>query len=208
MAFNSERVCRAVASMVTPIVSAVGHETDVTLCDLVADVRVSTPTKAAEAVVPDAAELTAHLMRAETALRRGLRDSTSRRVRRVDDLTARLAGGLRTRGSLSGSHVASLSGRLATAIRGIRSRAPAEVERRRVMLARAVETVLGDARGQVGHLAALHELLSPARTVGRGYAIVRRSEGDRVVTEAAATSAGEELSIELRDGRVQVEVRG
>jgi exodeoxyribonuclease VII large subunit len=208
MAFNSERVCRAVASAGTPIISAVGHETDVTLCDLVADLRVSTPTKAAEAVVPDAAQLTAHLARSDVALRRGLRESTARRMRRVDELAARLAGRLRTRGSLSGSHVESLSGRLSTAIRGIRSRAPAEVERRRMMLDRGIQTVLATSRGRVGHLAALHELLSPARTVGRGYAIVRRSDGDRVVTDAAETSTGEELSIELRDGRVQVEVRG
>ena len=208
MAFNSERVCRAVADAATPIVSAVGHETDVTLCDLVADLRVSTPTKAAEAVVPDAAQLAAHLVRADTALRRGLRDSTTRRVRRVDELAARLAAGLRTRGSLSGAHVANLAGRLATALRGIHGRAPGEVERRRLLLDRGIQTVMAGAQGRVGHLAALHELLSPARTVGRGYAIVRRREGDRVVTDAAVTTVGEELSIELRDGRVHVEVRG
>ena len=207
MAFNSERVCRAVAAAVTPVVSAVGHETDVTLCDLVADLRVSTPTKAAEAVVPDAAHLASHLVRAEVALTRALRESTARRRRRVDDLAMRLGGGLRTRGSVAGAHVTGQAGRLVAAIRRVRLGAPAEIQRRRVSLDRAMGTVLADTRSRVEQLAALHELLSPARTVSRGYAIVRTSEGDHIITDAAAALAGDELSIELRDGRVQVEVR-
>jgi exonuclease VII large subunit len=58
----------------------------------------------------------------------------------------------------------------------------------------------------VEQLSALHELLSPARTVSRGYAIVRTRDRDRVITDAAAARAGDELSIELRDGRIDVEV--
>lgn len=208
MAFNSEQVCRAVGAAVTPIVSAVGHETDVTLCDLVADLRVSTPTKAAEAVVPDATQLTAHLARADVTLTRALRESTARRRRRVDDLTLRLGGGLRTRGSVAGARVGGLTERLVAAVRGVRMRAPTELERRRVALERATGTLLVETRARVEHLAALHELLSPARTVGRGYAIVRTVAGDRVLTDAAAAHAGDALSIELRDGRVHVEVRG
>ncbi len=75
MAFNSEVVCRAVAASATPIVSAVGHETDITVCDLVADLRVSTPTKAAEAVVPDAAELRGLLDRGELGMSRAMRQA-------------------------------------------------------------------------------------------------------------------------------------
>ena len=207
MAFNSERVCRAVAAATTPIVSAVGHETDVTLCDLVADVRVSTPTKAAEAVVPDAGQVAAHLARAEATLARALRESSAQRHRRVDDLASRLGGGLRTCGSIKGAHVSGLSRRLVSAIRGVRQRAPTELERRHAALDRAAAGVLAETRSRVEHLGALHELLSPSRTVSRGYAIVRTLADDRVITEAAGTQSGDHLSIELRDGRVEVEVR-
>ena len=72
MAFNGEPVCRAVADAATPVVSAVGHERDVTLCDLVADVRVSTPTAAAVAVVPSREAVETHLADARQALARGL----------------------------------------------------------------------------------------------------------------------------------------
>ena len=206
MAFNSERVCRAVAAAVTPIVSAVGHETDVTLCDLVADLRVSTPTKAAEAVVPDAGQLAAHLTRAQVTLARALREATARRRRRVDGLAARLGGGLRTRGSVADAHVTGLAGRLVSAIRRVQLGGPVQIEGRSVALERAVGSLLADARSRMEQLAALHELLSPARTVRRGYAIVRTHDGDRVITDAAAARACDELSIELRDGRVRVEV--
>lgn len=208
MAFNSERVCRAVAAAATPIISAVGHETDVTLCDLVADLRVSTPTKAAEAVVPDAAQLTAQLARAERALVRALRESTARRRRRVDDLATRLGGGLRTRGSVAGAHLAGLGARLAAAMRVTQTNAPMHLERRRLALERAGAMYLADTRARVEHLAALHTLLSPARTVSRGYAIVRAVEDDRVITDGASTRPGDGLSIELRDRRIQVEVSG
>lgn len=208
MAFNSERVCRAVAAAATPIISAVGHETDVTLCDLVADLRVSTPTKAAEAVVPDAAQLTAHLARVERALVRALHESTARRRRRVDDLATRLGGGLRTRGSVAGAHLTGLGARLAAAMRVTQTNAPIHLERRRLALGRAGATYLADTRARVEHLAALHTLLSPARTVSRGYAIVRAVEDDRVITDGASTRPGDGLSIELRDRRIQVEVSG
>ena len=82
--FSDERLVRALAACPVPIVSAVGHEQDLPLSDLVADARASTPTAAARLVVPDAAELTARLERSRTALARGTRGALDRERRRLD----------------------------------------------------------------------------------------------------------------------------
>jgi exodeoxyribonuclease VII large subunit len=82
--FSDERLLRAIASCPVPIVSAVGHEQDTPLADLVADVRASTPTAAARLVVPDLADLTARLERSRTALATGARRTLDRERRRLD----------------------------------------------------------------------------------------------------------------------------
>jgi len=82
--FSDERLARALAACPVPIVSAVGHEQDLPLSDLVADARASTPTAAARLVVPDAAELSARLERSRTALARGTRGALDRERRRLD----------------------------------------------------------------------------------------------------------------------------
>lgn len=152
--FSDERLVRAIAACPVPIVSAVGHEQDVPLCDLVADVRASTPTAAARHVVPDRLELLEGLERDRARLRR----APALLVERKRATLARDRDRLR--------------------------RAPALlVERRRGRL---------DALG--GKLAAL----SPAATVGRGYAIVRR-EG-AIVRAAAGIAAGDRVDVELAAG--------
>ncbi len=84
LAFSDERLVRAIAACPVPVVSAVGHEQDTPLSDLVADARASTPTAAARLVVPDLAELTARLERSRTALATGARRALERERRRLD----------------------------------------------------------------------------------------------------------------------------
>jgi exodeoxyribonuclease VII large subunit len=88
--FSDERVVRAVATCAVPIVSAVGHEQDTPLCDLAADVRASTPTAAARIVVPDLAELRAHLERTRAGLHRGAQRAAERYVQRLETAHDRL----------------------------------------------------------------------------------------------------------------------
>ena len=209
MAFNSEVVCRAVGAATTPIVSAVGHERDVTLCDLVADVRVLTPTAAAAAVVPSLEALETRLGDASEAIRRGLsrarvEAAVALRRRERDLVRALRASGTRW---------------VVTAWRGWRPvstprwRAPPRVPRR--WWTPAPWPCGGRWRragrwpaGRVERASALLALLSPERTVARGYAIVRDGVDGAVIGSAAAIETGQDLSIRLRDGVVAARAEG
>lgn len=205
MAFNSEVVCRAVAASATPVVSAVGHETDVTLCDLVADLRVSTPTKAAEAVVPDVAELLVRLAQADQRSTTALGRMAQRATDDVGDHARRLVNGLRARGTLTRHRLDGLAGRLSPALARAHRAAAAVVDRQAGTLARAVAEREAAARRRVDRAGELLELLSPERTVARGYAIVRDDRG-AVVGRVADTAPGRRLAVQLRDGIADVRV--
>lgn len=208
MAFNSEAVCRAVAAARTPVVSAVGHESDITVCDLVADLRVSTPTKAAEAVVPDAAELNRRLDRHGNALVRALAVTMDRRRSRIDELGPRLVRGLRSRGQLAAARAGAFDARMSAALRVTSRRSADELDAMSAAMTRAVREAMSARGNAVDRLAGLHELLSPARTVARGYAIVHAEADDHVIASVRAIRSGDRLSIELRDGRVPATAGG
>jgi len=111
-AFNDERLARAVAAAPVPIISAVGHETDVTLCDLVADVRAATPSAAAEAATPDRIELLGHVDHLGMRLARGLSGRSDRARERLARSGDRLTAALERRVERLGHRVAELAGRL------------------------------------------------------------------------------------------------
>ncbi len=200
MAFNDERVCRAVAATATPVVSAVGHERDVTVCDLVADVRVSTPTAAAAAVVPSREALDAHLADAAASVRRGLARAEARAREDLGRRAAGLARALRARGDLGRDRVDRLAPRLTAGLRRAAAGAPGAVGERERALTRAVAARRTEAARRVDGAAALLGLLSPARTVARGYAIVRDGDDGTVIGAAEGVAAGRALAIEMRDG--------
>lgn len=205
MAFNSEIVCRAVADATTPVVSAIGHESDTTLCDDVADIRASTPTKAAELVVPDLADLQSRIAAAEGRALAALRRHTERARVRVQEHTRRLAGGLLAAGTAARHRVDLLGTRLSPALRRAQHDATAGTARLGERLVRGTQISLAAATARVERGGAMLELLSPERTVERGYAIVRDGTG-RVVGQTTDVADGQRLAVTLRDGTLDVDV--
>lgn len=184
-AFNEERVARAIAAAPVPVVSAVGHEIDVTLADLAADCRAATPTAAAALVVPDCGELQDRLRLRGGALVVALRAQ----LRHKRERTAALARHVRNpRHHLDAQ----------------RRRAGELGERAR----RALEAALRVARTRLAGDAERLHALSPLAVLERGYAIARRDDG-AVVRSSAEVGVGESLELTFRSGgaRVRVESR-
>ncbi|TDC64522.1 exodeoxyribonuclease VII large subunit [Actinomadura sp. GC306] len=182
--FSDEALVRAVAAARTPVVSAIGHEQDAPLLDLVADVRASTPTDAAKKTVPD--------VREQLQLVRQLRD----RGRRC------IAGGLER----ESAWLAAVRSRpaLADPVREV-ERQSERVLALRDRARRCLSGALDRAGDELSHTRARLLALSPAATLERGYAIVQR-EGGAVVREAAEVKEGERLHIRLADGGLGVTV--
>ena len=177
--FNDERVARAIAASPIPTVSAVGHETDVTIADLVADQRAPTPSAAAELVAPVLEDLRADLR----AIRAMMRDALVRRARDgrrdLNDVRALLT-------NAAGRRVTGARRDLDVTLRDLRARVTRILERRRDRL---------DALGGRLHV------LSPLATLGRGYAFPRTTDGV-ALSKAAQFSTGARFNLMLHDGEV------
>jgi exodeoxyribonuclease VII large subunit len=178
--FSDEGLVRAVAGTRTPVVSAIGHEPDTPLLDLVADLRASTPTDAAKHLVPD---MTEELKGVTWA-----RDRLRSLVRQLVDSESRALADLRARPALADP-------RSLLAARGV------EVGDLRDRGRRAFQHQLTRAHDDVTHQRARARALSPLATLERGYAVVQVGEGD-VVSSVAQVAAGSALSIRVADGRI------
>jgi exodeoxyribonuclease VII large subunit len=180
--FSDETLCRAIAACRTPVVSAVGHEPDNPLCDLVADVRAATPTDAAKRIVPDMAAELARVAEMRRRSARALRNWVSREQQTLAALRTRPA--------------------LADPTRMITDRT-VEVERARAAGRRDVRRLVAAESERVGHLGARLSTLGPAATLARGYAVVQRVDGEAAVLRTTADApAGTTLRIRLSDGAV------
>ena len=180
LAFSDEGLVRLAASCETPIVSAIGHEQDAPLLDLVADVRASTPTDAAKKVVPDIAE--------ELAMINQLRDRANRRlINFLDHETSRLTA-LRERPVLKDPRVLITSRQ--EIIVGLRERSH-----------RSTTHALDLAREELLHIYARVRSLSPQSTLDRGYSVVQRIDGS-IARDPRVLSQGERLRIRLALGEI------
>ncbi|MEV6059194.1 exodeoxyribonuclease VII large subunit [Nocardia asteroides] len=187
--FSDEALCRAIAAATTPIVSAIGHEPDSPLSDLVADVRAATPTDAAKRIVPDAA--------AELAGVREMRARSAAALRGWVQREAHLIAQLRSRPVL------------ADPLRELRHRHD-EVERLRTQARRTVEQTLRTESTAAAHLREKLTAVGPAATLARGYAVVQRVAGPErhVVRAIDDAPAGSQLRIRVADGAVTAAALG
>jgi len=173
MAFNDERLARAVAACRTPIVSAVGHEVDVSICDLVADVRAATPSHAAELVVPERDAILAYVDELSDRFSASmLRQVAARRERlshiRLRDPKQRVVEG--------------------------RLRLDELIDR----LHMSAQARVGKERASVAQLGGRLDAMSPLKVLDRGYAVV--TDGERAVTTASGLSKGDAVRLRFQDG--------
>ena len=226
--FNDEALAREIFRSSIPIVSAVGHETDFTICDFVADLRAPTPSTAAELVVPERTDLQNSLynlrQRLVAAQRRHLDDQKERLASlharfkdprrflvdfsiRLDDLRERISRALRQRTQL-------LQNKLRHLELGLQSRNPERQVREKIILLNNLEKdiingwkcYLRDREERLKKNAALLSSLSPLAVLQRGYSITRRLANGEIVRRASQLTFEERVSIQLAEGSIQARV--
>lgn len=225
-AFNEEIVARAAAGSAIPLISAIGHETDFTLIDFVADRRAPTPTAAAEMAVPVRIELMAQVQDDATRLigatgrllaeRRQRVSGLARGLphpqrlieaagQRLDDWAERLSNSLKAGIERRQTRLAHLGARLPAPQRDIAA-AKERLAAQTRALARAAQGVTRERRARLAPLAALLDSLSYARVLERGFALAVATDG-RPVASAASLAPGMDLTLRFHDGEAGVTVR-
>lgn len=184
--FSNETMMRAVAACRTPLVSAIGHETDSPLLDLVADHRASTPTDAAKRIVPDVAEERHRLAQARQRINGAMAALLDREQHGLDSF--------RSRPVLAAPH---------TMLEARERDVTQAIGHARHML----NALLLRASGEIGRLEAQVRALSPASTLERGYAVVQRADG-QVVRVPGDVAVGDDVRVRLADGTLDAEVTG
>lgn len=183
-AFNDEALVRALARYPVPVCTGVGHESDTTLVDHVADVRAPTPSVAAELVVPDASAEAFAAVRQRQRIEARIGQAVDRRRRRLAE-TRRLLD------------------RRAPAVRLAALRQRLDEDRR--LIDRAIARAVPGRRQRAAALRRRLEALSPLAVLGRGYAIIEGPDG-RIRSAAAQLRAGDQVGLRLRDGRARAQV--
>ncbi len=185
-AFNEEVVARAIARSRIPVISGVGHETDFTIADFVADYRASTPTAAATAAVPDINDWRADISARQQLLASLMQD-------RLSDLQENLERAAYDLQRVSPQNI----------IVQRKQQLDASTERLQTNMQHIISLQAERLRGVALQL----HSLSPLLTIARGYAVVRRNADQKVVTVVQQVQPGEELTIQVQDGQIPVQVQ-
>ncbi len=183
-AFNDERVARAIHASEIPVISAVGHEPDVTIADYAADLRAATPSNAAELAVPDRAELHAAIAAMEKRMGNVLLGRLESARRRLDQL--------RERRVLADPNAFTADRRLA-------------LDHGAALLLAAYRRSLSAGRARLGKNAAALDAMSPLKVLSRGYAIAETAEG-KILRSCGETAPGRRIGLRLSDGRLNCRV--
>ena len=225
--FNEESVARAVAACSTPIVSAVGHETDVSICDFVADLRAPTPSAAAEQLSPDSAGLLRQFQQLQQQLHSRLRQRLERdrlrlhslqqrlrhpgerlaqQAQRLDELELRLKRALQQTHTHQHTRLERLQARLQQQHPGRRlDLLRQQLQHLQQRLPRSMQQRLQQERQQLARLGQNLNLVSPLATLGRGYSILLDQQG-RAIREADQVSSGQHLQARLAKGQLNLQV--
>jgi exodeoxyribonuclease VII large subunit len=182
-AFNEEVVARAIAASQRPVISAVGHEVDVSIADYIADLRAATPSAAAELVVKNRLDLERHL----------------------DQLSLRLGQQMSTRLQLLKSRLQQLEVRLKGPAEQL-TQQKLQLQQLVSRLSQALTAQLQQQQERLAVLASRLDALSPLAVLGRGYAIVRLQKSGQLVKDEQQVAAGDVLSIELAKGQLEAVV--
>ncbi|ANE49041.1 exodeoxyribonuclease VII large subunit [Paenibacillus swuensis] len=229
-AFNEEIVARSIYRSAIPIISAVGHETDFTIADFVADLRAATPTAAAELAVPHIAELTNQLANLRQRMRGGLLQQLTRKRERLGRMQRspfflhprkhllqhaerldRLRDQLHYRASRRLGKAGERLAKSQRVLAGFNPREQVRFAKRRTEQAeqRLTQTMLGLHKqrrqallSQIRHL----DALSPLKVMQRGYSLVYDEQGSRLVKKVGDVQLGDLINVRLEDGRLQCQV--
>jgi exodeoxyribonuclease VII large subunit len=178
--FNDESLAYAIAASRVPVVSAVGHEIDTSVSDLVADYRAATPTHAATNIFPDLREV----------------------LQRIDGLDVRLRSGMDQRLLQTGRRIDELDRRLVSAGSRVVERASSSVQQAESRLKSGLQRRMTELETNLIRQAAVLESLSPLKVLSRGYSVTLADDGKRVVRSASEIMAGDAIETRLPDGRV------
>jgi len=183
-AFNDERVARAIFASEIPVISAVGHEPDVTIADFVADVRAATPSNAAELAVPDALEVYGWLQEADMRLRQAASRAIKERRQRLIDISGK---------------------RVLESPMGFIDNKRIQVDRSAERLTSSMQQMMHKSRERYARLAATLDAISPLKVLGRGYAIAQRTDG-KVIKSTHDVSAGDRITVRLKQDEITCRV--
>ena len=184
-AFNDEHVARAIFESEIPVVSAVGHEPDITISDFVADVRAATPSNGAELVAPDREDL----------------------QKRLAQMQARMSAAMERQLKLSRQKLGALAEKrvLQSPVNYVQDKRMV-LEYSRERLTAASRHLLQGKKEQFVRLTAKLDAMSPLKVLARGYSVVRGPD-DSILQQASAVKPGDEITVDLRSGKLRAEVR-